>query len=94
MVQQILTRIPLCDGNRNRLSEYVLEQRLNYRRAAFQSMSAEVPGLDDFPRMTADELIVYALGTYQIDQARSYYGEHIKNGSYLIEVYKEPNLEE
>lgn len=57
-------------------------------------MSAEVPGLDDFPRMTADELIVYALGTYQIDQARSYYGEHIKNGSYLIEVYKEPNLEE
>ncbi|KAJ8721073.1 hypothetical protein PYW08_006538 [Mythimna loreyi] len=56
-------------------------------------MNAEVPGLDDFPILSADDLVIYALGTYQVQQARSYYGEHIKSdGSYVIEVCREPNI--
>lgn len=30
-----------------------------------------------------------ACGTYQLKQARSYYGEHIRNGSYSIEVCRD-----
>ncbi|KAJ8706070.1 hypothetical protein PYW07_010847 [Mythimna separata] len=56
-------------------------------------MNAEVPGMDDFPILSADDLIIYALGTYQVQQARSYYGEHVKrDGSYVIEVCREPNI--
>lgn len=92
LANEIIERIPLIDGNRNRLSEYVITKNLNRRRADFQCMNAEVLGMDDFPVLSADDLIIYALGTYQIQQARSYYGEHVKNGTYLIEVYKEPHL--
>ena len=46
--------------------------------------------VSDFPQLTQEDLILIACGTYQIKQARSYYGEHIRfNGSYTVEVCRE-----
>lgn len=45
------------------------------------------PHLDGFPRLTINDLKRFALGTYQLKQARSYYGEHIRRtGIYFVEV--------
>lgn len=92
LTQEIVNRIP-HHSPRNQLAEYVITNNMNRRRADFESMNAEVPGLDDFPILSEDDLILYALGTYQVQQARSYYGEHVKSdGSYVIEVCREPNM--
>lgn len=93
LVNEILNQIRLREGQHNRISDYVISNNINRRRAHFEMIDAAVPGMDEFPVLSADDLIVYAMGTYQVQQARSYYGEHIKNGCYLIEVYKEPNIE-
>lgn len=45
--------------------------------------------MENFPRLTESEIIVLALGTYQLKLARSYCGEHFRNGLYLIETYRE-----
>ncbi|CAK1587675.1 unnamed protein product [Parnassius mnemosyne] len=46
-----------------------------------------VNGIFKSPVLTYSDLILIACGTYQLKQARSYYGEHIRfNGSYRIEV--------
>ncbi|KAJ8721100.1 hypothetical protein PYW08_006565 [Mythimna loreyi] len=40
--------------------------------------------------MTMSDLILFALGIYQIKQARSYFGEYIRrNGSFVVELYSE-----
>jgi hypothetical protein len=93
LTQEIINRIP-NSSNQNLLGEYVIANNLNRRRADFENMNAEVPGMDDFPILSADDLIIFSLGPYQVQQARSYYGEHVKSdGSYLIEVCREPNLD-
>lgn len=46
--------------------------------------------LNDFPQLTYSELIKISLGIYQIKQAKSYSGEHIRqDGRYEIEVCRE-----
>ncbi|KAF9416062.1 hypothetical protein HW555_006474 [Spodoptera exigua] len=91
LTEQIINRIP-HHSPWNQLGDYVIANHLNRRRADFEHMNAEVPGLDDFPILSADDLVIYVLGTYQVQQARSYYGENIKSdGSYVIEVCREPN---
>lgn len=41
----------------------------------------------DFPILPSESIYLSNLSTYQIKQAKSYYGEHIRNdGSYAIEV--------
>ncbi|KAH9628562.1 hypothetical protein HF086_001169 [Spodoptera exigua] len=90
LTEQIINRIP-HHSPWNQLGEYVIANHQNRRRADFEHMNAEVPGPDDFPILSADDLVT--LGTYQVQQARSYYGEHIKSdGSYVIEVCREPNI--
>ena len=45
----------------------------------------------DFPRMTYDELVIFAIGTYHIKLAKSYCYEHVRaTGVYLIEIYRHP----
>lgn len=71
----------------NVLAEYIIENNVNRRRVSFVNINAEQFLLHEFPNMTKSELILFALGTYQIKQARSYYGEHIRqNGSFIIEI--------
>ncbi|CAH0407509.1 unnamed protein product [Chilo suppressalis] len=48
----------------------------------------------NFPQLTKEELIVLALGTYQLKLARSYCSEHLNNGLYTIETYALEDLPE
>lgn len=73
----------------NHLAEYVLGNNLNRRRASFDSITGNQPNLSDFPSLTEDDLIIFALGTYQVKLARSYYAEHVRQGLYNIEVYRD-----
>lgn len=53
----------------------------------FSPIPAELSELSDLPRLTEVDLTLFGLGSYQLKQARSYYGEHIKNdGVFSIEL--------
>lgn len=44
----------------------------------------------EFPELTIDDLELIALGTYQIKQAKSYVGEHLRaHGLYSLEVCRD-----
>lgn len=62
----------------NNLAILVEQLNMNRRSTAFQSITDDRDNLFLFPRLTYSELILFGLGTYQIRQARSYYGEHIR----------------
>lgn len=56
----------------------------------FHTITVQNDNLNDFPQLTDNELILISLGTYQIKQTRSYFGEHVRgNDGYLIEVCRE-----
>lgn len=77
----------------NYLGDFVKEQNLNRARAAFLRINGQIPSLDNFPLLNLEELRKISLGNYQIKQARSYCGEHLKeNGDYIIEVLADPSL--
>ncbi|KAI5644433.1 hypothetical protein NE865_03540 [Phthorimaea operculella] len=76
----------------NHLADYVVRNNMNRQRAVFESITADQPIFDDFPHLTEDDLILFALGTYQIKLARSYYAEHLVQGLYTIEVYREQQI--
>ena len=74
----------------NVLADFVEENNLNRRRAQFENITVDSENLEDFPQINFNDLILIPLGIYQIKQARSYYGEHVRqNGSYIIEVCRE-----
>ncbi|RVE41531.1 hypothetical protein evm_013816 [Chilo suppressalis] len=74
----------------NHLAIYVEREHLNRRRVKFQAIDSEHPHLATFPRLTISDLKRLALGTYQLKQARSYFGEHVRqSGTYLVEVNNE-----
>ncbi|CAH2100916.1 unnamed protein product [Euphydryas editha] len=79
-------------NTRNHLSEIVERYNYNRKRAQFRLMSADMPEFEDFPRLEEEELFLFALGIYQLKQARCYYGEHIQeDGSFIIELFREPD---
>ncbi|CAG4973930.1 unnamed protein product [Colias eurytheme] len=70
----------------NHLATFVESENVN-RRANFQQVDSEHPHLTTFPRLTITDLKRLALGTYQLKQARSYFGEHVRqSGIYLVQV--------
>lgn len=74
----------------NLLADFVERNNLNRRRAQFESITVNNEILLDFPQMDLNDMILIPLGVYQIKQARSYYGEHVRHdGSYVIEVCRE-----
>lgn len=74
----------------NRLADFVKDRNLNRQRVAFQRMNVNDPDFLDFPRLTEDELIRFAVGTYHLKLAKSYFAEHLKpDGNYLIELYRD-----
>lgn len=92
--EEILQKINQYMHVDNRLSNYVNTYHLNRRRAQYQAIDVDRDNVSDFPVLTFNELILVSLGTYQIKQARSYYGEHVReNGSYIIEVCREVDHE-
>ncbi|KAF9409263.1 hypothetical protein HW555_011298, partial [Spodoptera exigua] len=67
----------------NILADIVIRHNYNRRRVQFRSLSADVGELNDFPRLTEEDLVLVVL----IKQARSYYGEHLNpNGEFVIEI--------
>ncbi|XP_034839386.1 uncharacterized protein [Maniola hyperantus] len=71
----------------NHLADIVQREQLNRRRSMFQNIDGDHPHLEQFPRLTIEQLKKFALGTYQLKQARSYYGEHIRqDGTYVVEI--------
>lgn len=78
----------------NSLADFVDANNLNRRRTQFQSITVERDNVEDFPQMEYNDLVLIPLGVYQIKQARSYYGEHVRqDGSYIIEVCREVDME-
>lgn len=76
----------------NTLYNYVEAKRLNNRRADFVRIEANE--IENFPRLTEEQVILFALGTYQLKLARSYCSEHLHNGLYIIETYRDNALED
>lgn len=71
----------------NILADSVIMERINRNRTNFVNINAQLPELHVFPVMEMRDLILFSLGIYQIKQARSYYGEHIRqNGSFYVEI--------
>lgn len=71
----------------NYLAEIVESGHFNRRRTMFVNVDGNHPHLDQFPRLSLDDLKRLAVGTYQLKQAKSYYGEHIRpNGTYDVQV--------
>lgn len=76
----------------NLLADYVEQHNMNRQRVAFERLEANPPNLQDFPRLTYHELILFAVGTYHLKIARSYCWEHVReDGTYVIEVYRHPH---
>ncbi|XP_075981959.1 uncharacterized protein LOC142980452 isoform X2 [Anticarsia gemmatalis] len=91
---EILEQINIHMNTENELAEFILRNNYNRRRANFHTITVHNDNLNDFPQLTDNELILISLGTYQIKQARSYFGEHVRgNDGYVIEVCREVNRE-
>lgn len=73
----------------NQLGAYVTNRNINRRRASFRNIEADAIGADEFPVLTQEDLTLFALGSYHIKLARSYYSEHVRNGVYQIEVARD-----
>lgn len=68
----------------NELAAIVAMERLNRRNVMFTNIDASNIS---FPRLSIEELVLFACGTYQIRQARSYVGEHFRfHGIYKLEI--------
>lgn len=78
----------------NHLAEYVIRKNLNRQRVVFTSMAANVPDFEDVPRLEEEHLILIALGTYHIKIASSYCAEHFHDGLYMIELYRDNELDD
>ena len=71
----------------NNLANMVESLNMNRRSSHFENICADQNNISFFPTLEYRDLILFALGTYQIRQARSYYGEHVRSqGRYRIEV--------
>ncbi|XP_035452082.2 uncharacterized protein LOC118277412 [Spodoptera frugiperda] len=89
---EIIQRVVRFMDQPNSLGIFVRENNLNRQRSMFLRVDGNLPQLEHFPILDYRQLILMALGPYQVKQARSYYGEHIRaNGMYNIEVC--PDLE-
>ena len=89
---EIIRRVAQYMDQPNHLGTFVRENNLNRQRSMFLRVDGNLPQLENFPILDHNQLLLIALGPYQVKQARSYYGEHIRaNGVYDIEVC--PDLE-
>lgn len=75
----------------NKLADMVEAINMNRRTSLFANITADENNLLYFPTLEHRDLILFDLGTYQIRQARSYYGKHVRtHGGFTIEVSSEP----
>lgn len=74
--EDVANRMLSLQHGENFLSRVVLEERLNLRRSSFQVMN--ISELDEFRKLSYEELHLFCCGPYQLRMAQSYYAEHIK----------------
>lgn len=87
---EIINEIDRHMNTENELADFIIRNNYNRRRANFETITVQNDNLNDFPQLSDSELILISLGTYQIKQARSYYGEHVRgNDGFIIEVCRE-----
>lgn len=87
---EIIRRVERHMNLPNHLATFVRDNNLNRLRSIFLRVDGNLPQLQNFPVFEHNELLLLALGPYQVKQARSYYGEHIRaNGVYEVEVCPE-----
>lgn len=89
---EILSIIQSQINTPNLLNNYVQIKNLNRQRVAFVPMAANTPHFEDFPRLSENDVFLFALGSYHIKLAKSYCAEHLRNGVYHIELYRETEL--
>ncbi|RVE44543.1 hypothetical protein evm_010809 [Chilo suppressalis] len=71
----------------NLLATIVSIEHLNRRNVLFTDIDVSTI---TFPRLPLEELVLFACGTYQIKQARSYVGEHFRlHGIYNLQIGRE-----
>lgn len=75
---QILERVIQNMETHNDLSDYVRQHNLNRARADFRNINVYSENVKQYPILSYSDSILIACGTYQLKQARSYYGEHIR----------------
>ncbi|CAH2101317.1 unnamed protein product [Euphydryas editha] len=86
---EILNIIRENMNRENNLACMVDALNMNRRTSNFQNITADRYNTY-FPQLEHRDLLLFALGTYQIRQACSYYGEHVRlHGGYKIEVSSE-----
>lgn len=85
--REIIERVARFMDQPNNLGTLVRENHLNRQRSIFSRVDGNLPQLATFPILEFNDLLLLALGPYQVKQARSYYGEHMRqNGVYYVEV--------
>ncbi|CAH2088630.1 unnamed protein product [Euphydryas editha] len=75
---EIIQRVERFMDQPNHLSIFVRENNLNRQRSMFLRVDGNLPQLVNFPKLNHNQLLLLALGPYQVKQARSYYGEYIR----------------
>lgn len=87
---EIIQEINRYMNTENVLADFIIRNNYNRLRANFEIITVHNDNLNDFPQLSHSELILISLGTYQIKQARSYFGEHVRgNDGFIIEVCRE-----
>lgn len=72
----------------NHLQQTVQEKKWDTRRVVYQELTDDC--VEDFPRLTLDELRYITMGVYQLKQSRSYTAEHLQDdGLYKLFYVKE-----
>lgn len=91
--QEFMDIIDRNISRENALIQYVNQNNLNRQRVAFAPLESDSPDLEDFPRLSFEDLILFTLGTYHLRIAKSYCHEHMRpNGVYIIEIYRHRQL--
>lgn len=84
----IAKRMLMLSKSTNELQSLVEKENWSRKKVIWQEMDGQQ--VEDFPRLTVDELKQITFGVYQLKQARSYTEEHLdEDGLYKIFTHKE-----
>lgn len=85
----VAQRMLALSKKENSLQECVENNGWTKKRVIWEKIDAT--SLEDFPRLTLDDLHRITIGVYQLKQAASYTREHLKDddGSYILYTHKE-----
>jgi hypothetical protein len=91
--KEIAEKILQLTGETNKIKEYIEKLKdKNSKQPKWTNLNA-TSSVDDFPKMTFDELQELTLGTYQLKQAHSYCTEHLsEDGEFVVKVTNQKKI--